>query len=292
MHKLLRALPFIIIVSFIGYYAYNEIVNWHNEEIATAVTQEREKHEKNIGKLEDELSSHEQVLIPEDKLLEIFGKKKMFIFSEAKTIKCSELEENIQNFFSYLDRENYKLQEESYQRSYDMFIEMVKDLSNTSPILTAETRDILSLTRNTAHLYRVLGEKRIRLIKQILKNENTILEHVLANFYLFYISKECCKEGSSECLSFKFLYEYSGFFLNTLGGKSYLLRRDSRIRILATYYCILILDNANEATLNYYGIDIYPYIDFAINEINNQKNLIYHEEYVARLVNLKEKYQR
>jgi hypothetical protein len=36
------------------------------------------------------------------------------------------------------------------------------------------------------------------------------------------------------------MYEYASY-LNTLGGRSYLMRRDSKVRLLTTYYCILVL---------------------------------------------------
>jgi hypothetical protein len=75
-----------------------------------------------------------------------------------------------------------------------------------------------------------------------------------------------------------------------VGGRSYLLRRDSKVRILTTYYAILILDKANDAILNRYGIDIRPHINLSIDDIRNQKNLIYPEEYVAKLYQLQEKY--
>jgi hypothetical protein len=88
------------------------------------------------------------------------------------------------------------------------------------------------------------------------------------------------------------MYEYAGFFLNALAGKSYLLRRDSKVRILTTYYSILILDRANDETLNRHGIDISPYIDFLFYEILNQRGLVYQRQYLAELVGLKEKYKK
>jgi hypothetical protein len=47
---------------------------------------------------------------------------------------------------------------------------------------------------------------------------------------------------------------------------------------------------ANDAVLNRYGIDIRPHIDVSIDDISNQKNLIYPEAYVAKLYELQEKY--
>jgi hypothetical protein len=88
------------------------------------------------------------------------------------------------------------------------------------------------------------------------------------------------------------MYEYAGFFLNTLAGKSYLLRRDSKVRILTIYYSILILDKANDETLNRHGIDIRPYIDFLFYDVINQRGLVYRKQYLAELIGLKEKYKR
>jgi hypothetical protein len=113
----------------------------------------------------------------------------------------------------------------------------------------------------------------------------------MATFFSFYTSDKCCKEELQGCPSMGLLYEYAGFFMNTMAGRSYLLRRDSRIRILTTYYCVLILDKANEQILNHNGIDIRPHIDFSINDISNQKNLIYRKQYLTKLQSLKEKYK-
>ena len=87
------------------------------------------------------------------------------------------------------------------------------------------------------------------------------------------------------------MYEYAGFILNTLGGRSYLLRRGPKVRTLTTYYCVLILDKANDKELNSKGIDIRPYINSSLMEIENQIGLIHQEEYVAKLNDLSLKYQ-
>jgi hypothetical protein len=95
---------------------------------------------------------------------------------------------------------------------------------------------------------------------------------------------------AEECPSLETLYEYAGFFLNTLAGRNYLMRRNSQQRILTTYYSILILDKANDSTLNRYGIDIRPKIELLIPEINNTKGLIFKKQYSEKLNALKIKY--
>jgi hypothetical protein len=90
----------------------------------------------------------------------------------------------------------------------------------------------------------------------------------------------------------KTMYEYAGFFLNTLGGRSYLQRRDSKIRMLVDYYSLMILDRANTEKLNSHGIDIRPYIDFLFYDISNQKGLMYRERYLSGLAALQSKYRK
>ena len=68
------------------------------------------------------------------------------------------------------------------------------------------------------------------------------------------------------------------------------MRRDSQLRILASYYCLLILDKANDEKLNRYGIDIRPQIELLMSEINNTKNLIYKKRYLGKLATLEAKY--
>ncbi|NOX80785.1 MAG: hypothetical protein GXP57_06820, partial [Deltaproteobacteria bacterium] len=77
----------------------------------------------------------------------------------------------------------------------------------------------------------------------------------------------------------------------TMGGRSYLFRRDSSSRLLVDYYAILIIDRANSKELNKYGIDIRPIIPRLIQEIKSSNQLIYKEKYLDHLYDLQVKYQ-
>ena len=85
-------------------------------------------------------------------------------------------------------------------------------------------------------------------------------------------------------------YEYAGYFLNTLGGRSYLMRRDPKVRLLATYYSIRNIDRANDRKLNPNGIDIRPAIAATAKEIRGQTGLVYRKQYLAELERLSAKY--
>jgi hypothetical protein len=298
MEKFIKISIITVIVGFIGYFTYKQIINWHKKELVTAISQEQKefeeknwKLEEGINKLEEELALHKEKLIPKEKLTEVFGEEATLMYPEGENTDCEDLKRQILSFFIYLDRKDYIILQKLEHGTYDLFKQMVKKLSETLPIATGETRDIVSLTHNMAHFYRVLGNKRIKLIKEILKNENDIFESIMPTFFSFYTLDKCCKAEVQGCPSLQFLYEYAGFFMNTIAGRSYLLRRDSKTRILTSYYCVLILDKANEKILNHNNIDIRPHIDLSINDISNQKNLIYRKQYLIKLESLKEKYK-
>lgn len=285
------------ILGVIGYFSYHQIINWHQKELDTAIVQERQESEKKvdvlenkINQLEDELTLYKITLAPQEKLTEIFGDEPVLVTPEKNYIDCQDLERQVLSFFAYLDKQDYVILRQLESGTYGLFYETIQQLSEKLPVVVDENRDIISLTRNMAHFYRVLGKMRVGLIKDILKNENDIFESMISAFYYYYTSNACCKGKRQTCPSLKLLYEYSGFFLNTIAGRSYLLRRDSKVRSLITYYSIQLLDKANDAVLNDNGLDIRPHIDLSINDITNQKNLIYRKSYLTNLQRLKEKY--
>jgi hypothetical protein len=141
-----------------------------------------------------------------------------------------------------------------------------------------------------AHFFRVLGKKRVNLTRDVLQNEDEIIESAMHTFYL-WATYETGDKAITGQPKLKTLYSYSAFFLNTLAGRSYLLRRDSKIRILTTYYSVLILDKANDEHLNPGGIDIRPHIEFLLNDLQTQIGLIHQKQYLPELKQLADKYK-
>jgi len=109
-------------------------------------------------------------------------------------------------------------------------------------------------------------------------------------FNQYYQLDTECKTNTVHLPSLETTYNYALFFLNTLAGKNYLLRRDSKMRIIATYYSILIIDRTNEKGLNRYGFDVRPRIAMLLGDINDHKRLVYKEHYVEELTILQRKY--
>jgi hypothetical protein len=141
------------------------------------------------------------------------------------------------------------------------------------------------------HLYRVLGKERILQVKEVLTNEAAVVEPAMAVLYGWMMLCNAGEGGPTDPVKLKALYQYACFFLNTLGGRSYLLRRESKMRMLLHYYSLLVLDKANDTQDNAYGLDIRPYLDYLFYDINNQKGLLYRQRYLTQLVALRGKYQ-
>lgn len=159
-------------------------------------------------------------------------------------------------------------------------------------MITDEMKDPYVLIKNVAHFYRALGKRNINIIREILIRESEILEPTAALFYEWCLSKDRCKATMGGQPSLEVMYEYAVFFLNSLAGKSYLLRRDSKVRILTIYYCILILDQANQQVINRYGLDIRPLIDASAYDIRNQRGLVAQKQYLDTLEDMRKKYER
>ena len=202
------------------------------------------------------------------------------------------VERQIAAFFSYLDQQPYVQAYEFAGGSYLQYQIAVKNLSETMPIVSGEMQSLYAMVRNVAHFYRVLGKKRVYATREILQNESEIIESVMRTFYQWFTTDNGAQTALAGHPSAETMYEYAGYILNTLGGRSYLLRRSPKVRALVTYYCVLVLDRANAEELNSKGIDIRPYIKSSLLEVKNQIGLIHQKEYITRLSELNQKYYR
>ena len=297
MERYLKILITFVVIIVLCFFAYLQIAKWHKGGLDNAIEREQAEWqektwvlEEEITSLQKELAEHRDALVPSEKLFEVFGEAPIVVSPKQEEISCEDLERQVTAFFKYLDGKEYLRPYNLGEETYSQFQKIVKKLSRTPPMVAGETNDFFSLIRNVSHFYSALGKKRIEQIKEILNNESEIIESVMPIFFTWLISKERCKEKLKGNTSLKILYKYAGFFQNTLGGRSYLLRRNSKIRILTSYYCVIILDMANDEDLNSDGIDIRPYIDLSYHEILDHKGLIYKKQYLAELETLREKY--
>ena len=297
MEKPIKIIVAILIAGIVLFLGYSMIAKWHR----TKVDQAQVKHQAEcseqldqlraqIAALEEELERVSATPPPEKKLSEIFGGKTDYLSYDTK-VDCKAMEAQIITFFKYLDNQPYMADYKQKGGARQLYSETMKALSASPPMLTGELEDLISLIRNVTHLYRSLGKERIDAIKKIFDNETDIIESVLAIFYIYSLPEDRCQNKGLAVPTLEAFYQYSGYFLNTLAGRSYLLRRDSKIRVLLSYYSVLVLDRANDEMLNSSGIDIRPFIDVSYYEISSQRSLVYQKQYVTELERLREKYE-
>ncbi len=208
-----------------------------------------------------------------------------------KEKSCSDLGLSLTNFFSHVDNQFYMTPFKLEQTIQQHFITLTEKVLNNPPVVVREYDDLFTVLKNMAHFFRILGNQNIIIIKTILNREADKIEDVTQDLFHWTTSQQCSAPVFPLETPLIKLYEYAGFFTNTMGGRSYLFRRDSRSRLIINYYSILIIDIANEQNLNKYGIDITPITRQLIQEIEATNQLIYKEKYLETLDGVLEKYQ-
>ncbi len=305
MDKPAKIVVALVIIAVSGFFIFSKISGWHKSKLEKAVQKEQETWQGKTNKLEQEVSELKQELtdvkgqsVPEEKLAEVFGQEKKEADgpAEATAAPAEELsdfektEQQITAFFAYLDNRPYVKALDLPGGSYLQYQIAIEKLSAKPPIIVGEMDSLYNMVRNVAHFYRVMGKKRVLLSRQILVNESEVIESVMKTFYQWCTMDDGGQATLKGRPTPAAMYEYAGYLLNTLGGRSYLLRRSPQVRALTTYYCVLILDRANDQELNSKGIDIRPYIRSSLLEMKNLIGLIHQREYITRLSELSLKY--
>ncbi len=280
MNKLIKISIVVLLLMAAAYVAYDRIMDWHREGVEIAEKQLREEFELRA-----------RPVVPKEKLIKAFGEAPAEASPQERHNSPEEIERRIIAFFSYLDARDYIMAYKLKNGTYQYFRQTVDKLSANHPVIAGETESLFSLMKNMTYLFRVLGIEKIHLIKDVLKNEAEIIEQVMSNIYLWLTLYSAPAEKISVRPSLETSYEYSAYFLNTLAGKSYLMRRESKVRILTAYYCVLILDKANDAVLNSNGTDIRPHINSLLTEIRNQTGFVNKDQYYSKLKEMQEKYR-
>lgn len=202
--------------------------------------------------------------------------------------QCTVLAKRLHAFFQHLDQQDYLSRFPLNGPSQAHLISLADKLLANPPVVAREADDLYTILQNTAHFFRVIGKENILLIKTILDREQDKIEDVAGDLYLWLTAEGCQEELLPFSPPLVKVYEYAGFFLNTLGGRSYLFRRDARTRLLVTYYAIRIIDRANTLGINRHGLDISQPIRLLIPEIEASTQLVHKENYLDRLYQLQE----
>jgi len=211
--------------------------------------------------------------------------------SHQKEDLCDEVEKNITGFFRYLDQKEYLRNPGSKTDTYARFKKILNRLAAQPPVPAGEGTNPNILIQNIYHFYRVLDRKDLGFIRQIISKDKETLEINLEMFFRWFGLRNRCPDPDGVRPSLEMLYKYAGFLINTTGGRACLFRRSSDIRLLISYYCLLIINEADKKGRNSDGIDILPYIEPIREEILLHSHFHFQSEYINKLDTLKMYYQ-
>lgn len=201
-----------------------------------------------------------------------------------------QIQDDMADFFQYLGQKKYVQHLVSGKDVHARFKRIIKKLAARPPIPAGEGIDPRIIVQNVYYLYRALDRRDLRLIKDVLVNEQESMEINLNMFYTWLTLDNRFPDSERLRPSPKVLYQYAGFFINSIGGRAYLFRRSQGLRLLVSYYCLLIVHKADKLGKNDYGIDILPFIDPVRKEITHYPDFQFQGEYVKRLDEMEDYY--
>ena len=243
--------------------------------------------EKNVEQLGRDLQLADQAPPLElDRRVQVFGDNGTGMESGPSV---HNVHRKVMKFFGYLDQKGYLSARGIGATSYEHFKNIIDRLMLASPVISGESQDMMTLLKNITYLFNALGKNDTLLVRDIINGESEIIEPTMKLFFMWLDPANTIAGAGRITIPFEKQYEYAAYFLQTIGGKAYLFRRDAKTRLLMSYYCILILDQANQETLNKYGVDIRPLVSSLITEIQSSKGLADKQEYIAALNIIKKK---
>jgi hypothetical protein len=203
---------------------------------------------------------------------------------------CGEIEKGVRELLASLSQEAHIQDQTTGIDIYDRFKTILAKLSSQPPIPAGEGMDSHIMIMNVYHFYRILDEEEIRLIRLVLKDEVDSIEVDLGTLYKWLMPTWPCPNVEEIRPSLDALYSYAGFFLNTVGGRAYLFRRSTPVRLLVSYYSVLIVHEADKRGKNTYGIDIFPEISRLAKEISAYSGFQLQDTYIQQLTELQDYY--
>lgn len=201
---------------------------------------------------------------------------------------CLEATERLDLFFSYLDEQEYIQQYQFPQASKEIVSTLLNTLLDSPPAIKGKNISSTDIIRNATHIYRTLGPQNLSILFKIINNEADLMEETCGSFHeWFVISTKCHNQPYPLRPSLESLYEYASFFLKTSGGQAYLTRRESHLRLLAQYYSVLIIHQADQKHLNKYNISVATLLPHLISEMEGSDDLAGKNGYLAALYDIR-----
>ena len=271
---LLPVVSLLVIAGLVGYYLYPEKGHEKGQELPA---EKPAAIDITPSLPEQPIISEEKTVAPPAPAIEAIAP------DPSSAAYAMEIKENISEFFHYLDQKKYIQGLRLEGSAYSRFKVILKKLAAKPPVPAADSADAAIIISNIYHFFRVLNRNDLQLIKEVILNEQDMIEINMEMFYKWFTLRGHYADQESVIPSRKVLYQYAGFFLTSTGGRAYLLRRSSFVRVLVNYYCILLIHEADTTGKNNYGIDIFPYIAPLKDEIRHYPELQFQNEYSEQL---------
>jgi len=232
-------------------------------------------------------------LLPAERFSQAFGPTSPLVSGASpKSMDCRQLEESLRTFCRYLDASEILRSQKTYRDSWALLSDILATVERTLPPVSGETYRPSIIIENSFYFFRLLRKEKTTVARDVLRYEADLAEPLIGIlYYWLFVGRQCEKLPSSDS-TLKMMYNYAAFFLNTLGGHSYLYRRDSKIRALTSYYANLVIHEANLRGLNEVGLDLRFFLPLTFNEIQSRNDLLYTDEYLETLSDLQLYYFR
>lgn len=298
MKRILQIGILVLILLMVGGFALHRFETYHRSRIDQVRAFERkywmdqnEQLEEQITRLEGEIENLKVSPRTRQKVSEVFkaDPQKLLLPEGEPSLEKSVYQ--LVTFFSYLDQQDYIQDRQLAGGSQQAFRQAIESLLETTPLFTGELATLDSLTQNLNHFQTVLGEPAAELFEEIFSKESELLEAVLLAFFHWIVLCEKNPNNIIACPTLSQLYDYASFFLGTFAGRNYLFESHPKLRVLISYYSILIVDRALDEQNNPNGIDIRPHIQSSLQAIRLQKDLVGLDGYREKLKSLAKKYQ-
>jgi hypothetical protein len=226
-----------------------------------------------------------------ERLEQVFGASSPLVQGVSPSqLKCEELEASLRAFCDALTRSEIWRAHQVPQDSWRFFVDVLDTMAQRLPATGGISHQPQVIVEHSYYLYRLLGKKRLEVLRDLMKYEADVAEPLMGVLYRWLMVGRGCDGSQKQPQQFKVMYQYACFFLNTLGGQAYLMRRESRIRLLTAYYATLIVHEATVRGVNESGLDVRFFLPLLFNEIEGRNDLSHADEYLKTLSNLRAYY--
>jgi hypothetical protein len=273
-----------LLAALLGYFLRAELGHHAPE---TPLVAEKSSEEKELSKPPSELSGQQK----EEEAPQVPSlAEEIPSQPAAEEDQCAQAEKDMAGFFHYLDQKKYVRDLDPRMDTHARFKEIFGQLEARPPVPSGEGVAPKLIVENVYYFFRTLDRTDLKLLREVMRHEQDSMENVLEVFYRWAMSGGSCPDTKDVRPSLHVLYRFAGFFMNTIGGRAYLSRRPQGVRLLISYYSVLILHQADLKGQNTYGIDVSSLIPPVLHEISHYPEFEFQKEYLRRINDIQSDY--